>query len=77
MLQNEIRKAKAIFSNEKLNEHKSDLKKLWKTLKGLGFNSNTCNSNPILLEQDGILIHDFETVAIINYIIKMFYYSCK
>ena len=69
-MQRDVRNAKANYLSDKVEEHKFDVRKLWKDLKNLGYSKKSFCKNPIVLNDNGQLIHDSFTVA--NFINKFF-----
>jgi len=65
-IQRDIKKAKSDYFSDKIEEHKSNPKKLWQQLKTLGYSSKDQSQSRIVLDIDGELCYNSNTVA--NYI---------
>ena len=65
-IQRDIKKAKSCYFRDKIKEHKSNPKKLWQQLKTLGYSSKDQSQSHIVLDIDGEMCYNSNTVA--NYI---------
>ena len=62
-VQRDIKKAKREYMKSKIDENKNDSKRLWETLKSLGYDNKSKSSANTVLDVDGIKIHDSKEVA--------------
>lgn len=69
-VQQQVKKAKSEYIESEIEENKNDSKKLWKTLKSLGYNSKVKGKEPMVLNINGELC--FDQVTITEYINNFF-----
>ena len=65
-IQRDIKKAKSCYFRDKIEEHKSNPKKLWQQLKTLAYSSKDQSQSRIVLDIDDEICYNSNTVA--NYI---------
>ena len=73
-VQKHVRKAKQDYMVNKISENKNNPKKLWQNLKTLGYSKKGDESGKIVLNKDGVKIHESKDVA--NHFNTFFYRNC-